>query len=74
MESRGLDAAGLQPARDPIRSVLHARKHQHHGEAWVAHKMHEERGFEVLRHFINELRHRFGGVGTAANLDGARRV
>ena len=65
--------AGFQRAGEAVGGMLHAGKNQHHVELRIVQQMEEQVGFEVFRHFINDLGHGFGGIRPAADLHGFRR-
>ena len=61
-------------ARDSIGAVFHAREDQHHVEARLAQQVNQQRGLQMLRHFIDELGDGLRGISAAANLHGLGRA
>ena len=74
VQRRTAHALLLQLPRQPVGGVLHPRENQHHVHLRVLQQMQQQRRLQMLRHFIEKLRHRLGGIGAPANLDDFWRV
>ena len=61
-----------QLARDLVGAVFGAREDEHRVERLVAQQMDEQIDLAALRHRVEELRDRLGGIGAAADLDRLR--
>ncbi len=70
MEGGGADLAALEPAGDPVGAVLGAGEYEHGIERGIAQQMGKEGRLEAGGDFVNQLRHRLGGIGAPADLDG----
>ena len=69
VDRRRLDAFAFQADCQPVGNVFHANENEHDVELRVRQQMHEQFSLQMLRHFVNELRHGLGGIGAAPDLD-----
>ena len=74
MQRAGLDTRTFQLPRHAIRAVLRAGENEHAVERRIAHQVREQRGLQMLGHFIHELRDCLRGIRAASDLHSLRRV
>ena len=69
MEGRGADPGLFEPSGDPVGTVLHAGKDQHHLHGRIQQELLEQGGLEMAGYFVHRLGHRLGGIGASSDFD-----